>query len=137
MLDHAFFLKTALNVSEYGTCSRLRVGAVLVQNNRIVSVGYNGSASGLEHCNHTDNSRCSKSVHGEANAILFCAKAGIKTEGATMYCTHCCCGGCSGLLINAGIKKFVYLNEYRSTQGIEELQSVGIEVIKFEERWIH
>lgn len=131
-----FFLKTAVNLSEYGTCSRLKVGAVLVSNNRIVATGYNGVAKGLTHCYHFDNNRCSKSVHAEMNALIFAGREGIRTKGTTMYVTHAPCGGCAGPMINAGVKEVFFIHHYRSTCGIEDLHAAGIKVTQFEERWL-
>lgn len=102
-----------------------------MRDNRILSPGYNGTASGLPHCNHSDNKPCHKSVHAEANAIVFAARHGIKTLDSTLYCTHAPCDSCAGLIINAGIKIVKYLNPYRNDNGLYSLTAAGIKVEKY------
>lgn len=133
MIPDDCFFRIAHEVAKNGTCSRLQVGALIVVENRIVSVGYNGVASGLPHCNHYDNKPCHKSVHAEANAVIFAAKHGISTDGGILYCTHAPCGACAGLLINAGITAVKYYSPYRSEAGLWSLTEAGVKVERFTE----
>jgi dCMP deaminase len=131
LTDRQFF-NIAEEVALSGTCSRLKVAALIVPDNRIASSGYNGTARGLPHCHHHDNKPCHKSVHAEANAIVFAARYGIKTLDSTMYCTHAPCDSCAGLIINAGIKVLKYKNSYRNDNGLYSLATAGVEVIQYE-----
>lgn len=131
MIDDAGFFRIAHEVAKYGTCSRLQVGALLVKDNRLLVPGYNGTASGLAHCHHYDTKPCHKTVHAEANAIVFAAREGISTKGATLYCTHAPCGGCAGLIINAGIVCVKYYAPYRNDLGLRAFEEVGITVERF------
>lgn len=126
-------MSTALLWAARSTCQRLQVGAVLAKRGRTISTGYNGAPSGLPHCNDDNcknQSQCKRTVHAEMNAILFAARYGISTEGAELYTTHSPCIDCAKAIINAGIKKVYYLEEYRSQEGIELLKSAGIEAYK-------
>lgn len=115
--------------SRRGTCSRLQVGSVIAKDTRIISSGYNGAPSGIVPCDHTNSEApCEIAAHAEENAIVFAAKAGISTEGTTMYCTHLPCARCARLIINAGIKEVVYQESYRSTSGKDLLEAVYIRV---------
>lgn len=127
-------LKMAKVVAERGTCERLRVGAVISQQGRIISSGYNGSPSRLPHCDHSDglDRSCTSVVHAEANAIVFAARHGVKAEGATLTCTHNPCLGCANLIINAGISLVVYGEFYKDGKGVDKLREAGIGVNKFE-----
>ena len=116
-------------VSRLGTCNRLQVGAVLCQQYRVISTGYNGAPSSMRHCNHQTSDPCVISIHAEANAIVFAARAGSgSTQGASLYVTHSPCWECAKLVINAGIARVVYGVEYRRTEGLELLKRVGIRV---------
>lgn len=129
MNDYAF-MEMAKIFATYSTCSRLRVGAVLVRERRIFSTGYNGAPSGLAHCYHAegDDRPCEKAVHAEANVIAFAAKHGVSTEGSTLYTTHAPCINCAKLIINAGIAKVIYGETYRETAGESILGQAGIPV---------
>lgn len=128
MLTDKQFFNIANEIALSGTCSRLKVAALIVPDNRIASSGYNGTARGLPHCHHYDNKPCHKSVHAEANAIVFAARYGIKTLDSTMYCTHAPCDSCAGLIINAGIAEVKYLNSYRNDNGLYSLSTAGVKV---------
>lgn len=107
-------------VARRSTCLRLSVGAVLAQEGRIVSTGYNGAPAGLPHCEPETcgpGDICVRTVHAEANAIAFAAKNGISTEGATLYTTHSPCMECAKLLINAGIRRILFWELYRDSGG--------------------
>lgn len=129
-----WLVEVSLSTAKRSTCCRRHVGAVIASEGHIISSGYNGAPSGLPHCTpETCNAEnpCTSTIHAEANAIAFAARKGLPTEGATLYATASPCLDCAKLLINAGIKRVVYHEEYRKTEGIDLLRSVGITV----ERW--
>ncbi len=127
-------MEIARIVARRSTCNRAQVGAVVAQDGRIISTGYAGAPSGLPHCSpETCNTSapCTRTVHAEAGAISYAARSGIRLEGATLYCTHCPCIDCAKLIINTGIKRVIYDQAYRKTEGLELLRTVGIVV----EQW--
>lgn len=127
-------MEIAKVVSRRSTCNRAQVGAVIAQDGRIVSTGYAGAPSGLPHCGPETcdtSTPCTRTVHAEAGAISYAARSGIRLEGATLYCTHCPCIDCAKLIINVGIKRVIYDQAYRKTEGLELLRTVGISV----EQW--
>lgn len=111
-----YFIEQALHVAERGTCDRARVGCVLTIDNRVIASGYNGSPSGLPHCDDEGHlmkdGHCVRTVHAEENAILDCANRGVATKGATAYVTHEPCMYCRRQLIQAGVAKVIYLKPY-------------------------
>lgn len=111
-----YFIEQALHVAERGTCSRARVGCVLVKENRVIATGYNGSPKGMPHCDDIGhlmkNGHCVRTNHAEENALLQCARLGISSEGATAYVTHEPCLYCTRQLNQAGIKRIVYVKPY-------------------------
>jgi dCMP deaminase len=103
------------------------VGAVIVAEKRIVSTGYNGPPKGYHHCENCDlQGACIESIHAEANAIAFAASQGIATKNTILYCTHSPCVQCARLIIQAGIIKVYYLEQYRDNQGLLLLNSLGV-----------
>jgi dCMP deaminase len=125
----------ALVVKLRSTCLRRQVGAVLAVDGRVLSSGYNGAPGGLPHCipqTCSDERPCIDTVHGEANAIAFAARYGIRIEGSTLYTTASPCRACAILLINAGIIRVVYDERYRDTTPIEVMEKAGVVV----ERWV-
>lgn len=122
-------MEMAITASKRSTCLRKDVGAVIARDGRVLSVGYNGAPSGQPHCTpQTCNTSapCERAVHAEANAIAFAAKAGISTDGAELYATVSPCPYCAKLIINSGIRKVWYLEEYRDKSGIHLLTLSGI-----------
>lgn len=114
-------------------CKRRQVGALLVKNNMIISDGYNGTPSGFENICEDENGVTKPYVlHAEANAITKVAKSGNSSEGATLYVTASPCMECSKLIIQAGIKRVVYKDEYRLSDGTDLLKRAGIEVVKID-----
>ena len=112
---------------------RLQVGALLVKDRMIISDGYNGTPSGFENVCEDENGVTKPYVlHAEANAITKVAKSNNSSEGATLYITASPCMECSKLIIQAGIRRVVYLDEYRLTDGIDLLKRAGIEVEKID-----
>ena len=113
-------------------CKRRQVGALLVKNRMIISDGFNGTPSGFENqCEDENNTTKPYVLHAEANAITKVAKSGNSSEGATLYITTAPCIECAKLIIQAGIVRVVYAEEYRMSEGIELLKRAGVEVINF------
>lgn len=110
-------------------CKRRKVGALIVKDNMIISDGYNGTPSGFENVCEDENGVTKPYVlHAEANAISKIAKSGNSSMGATLYVTASPCIECSKLIIQAGIRRVVYRDEYRLTDGVDLLRRAGIEV---------
>jgi dCMP deaminase len=125
------YLKMAREWSNLSYCERKKVGALIVKNGMIISDGFNGTPSGFDNCCETDEWTTHWYViHGEANAILKCAKHGQSCEGATIYQTHSPCKDCSKLILQSGIKRLVYSEDYKDSEGIDFLINSGIEVKK-------
>ena len=112
-------------------CKRRQVGALLVKDRMIISDGYNGTPSGFEN-NCEDENGVTKPyvLHAEANAITKVAKSGNNSLGATLYVTAAPCLECAKLIIQAGINRVVYKDEYRLTDGVDLLRKAGIVVEK-------
>ena len=111
-------------------CKRRQVGALLVKDNMIISDGYNGTPSGFENVCEENGVTKPYVLHAEANAISKVAKSGNSSEGATLYVTASPCIECAKLIIQCGIKRVVYRDEYRLTDGIDLLARAGVEVVK-------
>ena len=112
-------------------CKRRQVGAILVKDRMIISDGYNGTPSGFENQCEDENGVTKPYVlHAEANAITKVAKSGNSSKGATLYVTAAPCIECATLIIQAGISRVVYKDEYRLTDGIDLLKRAGIEIEK-------
>lgn len=127
------YLNLAKEWSKLSHCSRKKVGALIVKNNTIISDGYNGSPTGFDNCCEDELGETHWFViHAEANAILKCARNGNSCDGASLYLTHSPCKDCSKLILQAGIKKLVYIEEYKDISGLEFLKKGGIEIIKYE-----
>lgn len=127
------FMDIALRVAEESKSTRLKVGSVLVKDNRIISSGFNGLVSGYEPDILFDETTGRDSVdvvHSEINAILYCARYGISTEGCTLYVTHIPCRVCSSSIATAKIVEVKYLNDYRDKTGVEKLKQYGVKVTK-------
>lgn len=134
-----YFMKIALLTAENSYAKRSKVGAVMVRNGRIISIGWNGQPSGwdnaceeeIEDENGEKKLRTlSTVVHAEVNAIYWCAKSEIISDGATMYLTLSPCNHCALAMVQAGIKKVYYLEEYHDVSGLDILKKAGIEVHK-------
>lgn len=108
-----YFLTLAEAAATRATCSRLKVGCVLVKERVVVSTGYNGAPRGIEHCKHEPGEgSCQEAVHAEANAIVTAARMGQSTSGTTAYVTHRPCHNCYRLMINAGVVQVYYNRPY-------------------------
>lgn len=131
-----YFMEITELVASRSTCDRAWVGCVLVNSsNRIVSTGYNGSVSGNPHCDdvgHTmRDGHCIATIHAEMNALLYCAKEGISVKDCSAYVTHFPCLNCTKALIQAGIKKIYFKNDYRVDDYAKELlEKNGISYLK-------
>lgn len=108
----------------------------MVKDQMIISDGYNGTPSGFENDCEEDNVTKPYVLHAEANAITKVAKSNNSSKGATMYITASPCIECAKLIIQAGIVRVVYCDEYQKTDGIELLRRAGIEVVQIEEEII-
>ncbi|MDE5639246.1 MAG: dCMP deaminase family protein [Odoribacter sp.] len=123
------YLRMARIWSENSYCERRQVGALLVKNKSIISDGYNGTPSGFENrCEDEENVTKPYVLHAEANAITKVAKSSNSSEGATLYVTASPCIECAKLIIQAGIRRVVYSEQYRYTDGIELLKKANVEV---------
>ena len=125
--DHSY-LEMAEIWAQNSYCKRRKVGALLVKDRMIISDGYNGTPSGFENICEEDGVTKPYVLHAEANAITKVAKSGNSSEGATLYVTASPCLECSKLIIQSGIKRVVYRDEYRLTDGTDLLRRAGIEV---------
>jgi dCMP deaminase len=115
-------------------CKRRQVGALIVKNKMIISDGYNGTPSGFENNCEDENFKTKSYVlHAEANAITKVAHSNNSSEGATLYVTSSPCIECSKLIIQAGIKRVVFAEEYHSDEGIRLLKRANIEVARIKE----
>ena len=123
------YLEMASIWAKNSYCKRRQVGALIVKDRMIISDGYNGTPSGFEN-NCEDENGVTKPyvLHAEANAISKVSKSGNSSEGSTLYVTASPCLECAKLIIQAGIKRVVYRDEYRLTDGIDLLKRAGIEV---------
>lgn len=122
-------LRVAWVMSERGTCSRLQVGAVVAQDTRVASSGWNGAPAGLAHCVHDGSeARCTTAVHAERGALGYAARRGHATDGATLYVTHAPCLDCASVIQAAGIVRVVYALPYGGSAGIFWLLDAGVKV---------
>ena len=124
----------ALEWAMLSHCKRKQVGALIVKNGMIISDGYNGCPSGFENNCEDENGETKWYVlHAEANAILKVAKSTQNCKGATLYLSMSPCKECSKLILQAGISRVVYLNEYKDKSGIDFLKKATIEVMHFKQ----
>tara|TARA_B110000003_G_scaffold275590_1_gene318658 strand:+ start:2478 stop:2909 length:432 start_codon:yes stop_codon:yes gene_type:complete len=127
------YIRMALEWAKLSHCKRKQVGALIVKNRMIISDGYNGTPSGFKNCcEDEDNKTLWTVLHAEANAILKTASSTHDCSGATLYLTMSPCKECSKLIHQSGIKRLVYLNNYKDKSGLDFLYEAGVEVVKFE-----
>jgi dCMP deaminase len=127
------YLRMAQIWAENSYCKRRQVGALLVKDKMIISDGFNGTPSGFENDCEDENNRSKPYVlHAEANAITKVACSNNSSEGATLYVTTSPCIECAKLIIQSGIKRVVYNQQYRITDGVDLLKRAGIEVVFIE-----
>ena len=124
------YMRMARVWAENSYCIRRQVGALMVKDQRIISDGYNGTPSGFENvCEDENNVSKPYVLHAEANAISKVARSHNSSDGATLYVTASPCIECAKLIIQAGVRRVVYGELYRLTDGIDLLRRAGIEVI--------
>jgi dCMP deaminase len=127
------YLRMATEWAKLSHCTRKQVGAIIVKDNIIIADGFNGTPSGFENCCETDQGDTHWYVlHAEANAILKLARSNNRGTNSTLYITLSPCRDCSKLILQAGIKKVVYVNGYKDTTGIDFLTKAGIDVLQIE-----
>lgn len=124
------YLRMARIWSENSYCVRRKVGALLVKDKMIISDGYNGTPSGFPNvCETEEGVTFPYVLHAEANAITKVARSNNSSEGSTLYVSTSPCMECSKLIIQAGIKRVVFSELYRITDGLDILKQAGVEVV--------
>jgi dCMP deaminase len=127
------YLRMAKIWAENSYCVRRQVGALIVRDKMIISDGYNGTPCGFENVCEDETGKTKPYVlHAEANAITKVAKSNQSSEGATLYVTASPCLECAKLIIQSGIRRVVYCDQYHSNDGVELLRRIGIEVERVE-----
>ena len=141
-----YFMDMAKLASRRSSCLRRAVGAVLVKDRRLLATGYNGVPSGVTHCEVTgclreklnvpsgERHELCRGLHAEQNAIIQAAFHGVSIRDAVLYCTNLPCIICAKMLINAGVRRIVYLEGYADPLTEEMLREVGMELVRLEER---
>jgi len=137
-----YFMDMAKLAARRSSCLRRAVGAVLVKDRRLLSTGYNGVPSGVTHCEVAgclrerlqvpsgERHELCRGLHAEQNAIIQAAFHGVSIRGAVLYCTNLPCIICAKMLINAGVRRIVYIEGYSDTLTREMLDEVGMELLK-------
>jgi dCMP deaminase len=126
-----YFIATAFLISSRSPDLRLKVGCVLVKDNHVISMGYNGFLPKVEHKSFIENGHEQATVHAEQNSISDCAKRGVKTEGAIAYITHYPCINCFKILASSGITQIYYRDDYKNHNLVSVLaQQSNIKIIK-------
>lgn len=132
LLDRRY-LRMARIWAENSYCRRRQVGAILVKDQMIISDGFNGTPSGFENvCEDESGITKPYVLHAEANAITKVARSNNSSDGSTLYVTASPCLECSKLIIQSGIRRVVFNELYRITDGIELLRRAGVEVVHIE-----
>ena len=130
---HAMYLKMASTWSGLSCCNRKKVGALIVKDGMIISDGFNGTPKGFPNdCEDAAGDTYWYVLHAEANAILKVAKSTQSIDGANLYVTVSPCKECSKLIIQSGIKRVFYSEEYRDVSGLKILRESGIEIAKLD-----
>lgn len=133
-LDYRY-LRMAQIWAENSYCKRRQVGALVVKDKMIISDGYNGTPSGFDNiCEDETNTTYPYVLHAEANAITKLARSSNNSDGATLYVTASPCIECAKLIIQAGIKRVIYGEEYRLSDGLDLMRKAGIEVLLLEQK---
>ncbi len=129
------YLRMAQIWAENSYCKRRQVGALVVKDKMIISDGYNGTPSGFDNvCEDETNTTYPYVLHAEANAITKLARSNNNSDGATLYVTASPCIECAKLIIQAGIKRVIYGEEYRLSDGLDLMRKAGIEVLLLEQK---
>ena len=136
--NDAYFMNMAKLSATRSTCLRRSVGAVIVKEKRILTTGYNGAPRGIKHCEETGCVRLEnhiesgtrhelcRGVHAEQNAVIQAAYFGVSVKDASIYITNFPCVLCAKILINAGIKEVIYLDDYVDTLSREILEESNV-----------
>ena len=140
-----YFMGITELVAQRSTCLRRHVGAILVRDKRIITTGYNGAPARIKHCLDVgclreqmgipsgERHELCRGLHAEQNAIIQAARHGVNISGSILYCTNSPCIICTKMLINAGIRKVVYLEGYSDNLSVAMLEEAGIEALSFAE----
>lgn len=116
-----YFMATALLASLRSPCERLKVGSVIVKENRLISMGYNGYISGAPHISRIQDDHEQSIIHSEINAIADCAKRGVSLNSSKIYITHYPCLNCFRAIAACGIKNIYYLDDYNNSRIVTDL----------------
>lgn len=131
------YIRMAMEWAELSHCQRKKVGALIVKNRMIISDGYNGTPTGFEnYCEDDEGYTKWYVLHAEANAIMKVAKSTHDMGGATLYITLSPCRECSKLIHQAGVKRLVYLHEYKDRSGLDFLLGAGVELVQIKEEQV-
>lgn len=137
-----YWMIIATDASSRSTCLRRNVGAIIVKDNQILSMGYNGAPTGIPHCDITgclrqtlnvpsgERAELCRAIHAEQNAIIHAAKHGISTKNATMYITTSPCNICAKILINAGISRIVFKEKYNDEEATTMLTNADFKLTR-------
>ena len=120
-----YFKQLALITASRSPCERLKVGCVLVKDNRIISQGYNGFLPGAPHESKVIYNHEQATVHAEQNAITDCAKRGVSSANCDAYITHYPCVNCMKILCASGIKNIFYINDYKNDALVDYFKSIS------------
>ena len=141
----SYFMDMAKLAARRSSCLRRAVGAVLVKDRRLLATGYNGAPTGVTHCDATgclreklnvpsgERHELCRGLHAEQNAILQAALHGVSIRESSLYCTNLPCIICAKMLINAGVRRIVYLDGYADVLAAEMIEEVGIELVRMVE----
>lgn len=125
------YLKMALEWAKLSHCKRKQVGSLIVKEGMIISDGYNGTPTGFPNdCENPEGETWWYVLHAEANAIMKVARSTNNARNATLYLTLSPCKECSKLILQSGIKRLVYINEYKDTTGVDFLRDAGVDVLQ-------
>ena len=142
---HEYFVAITKQVATRSTCLRRKVGAILVKDKRILTTGYNGAPQGVRNCLEVgicmreelgvpsgERHEICKGLHAEQNALLQAAYHGVNIRDSVIYCTTQPCIMCSKMIINSGIRKIYYLEDYPDPLSIGMLDEAGVEYIRLD-----
>ena len=134
------YLAMAKEWSKMSHAKRKKVGCLIVKDEQIISDGYNGTPSGFNNeCEHDSYKNGlpilitkPEVLHAESNALMKLARSTNSSKGATIYCTYSPCFDCAKLIVQSGVKRFVYNETYRNTEGLDLLKKAGVKIVNYE-----